>query len=316
MKRFLQATAALSMFAIGGAAQDIPVLSKLIGTQPVMGNAVKGAPYSAEESTESLQVLADGTRISHQSQVAVYRDGEGRVRRDSPTEITIWDPVASVSYTLNPKSMTAVKLAMSRATLYTTAAGARIFSDRSVTITEPPARNQAAATDVQKLAESLDKLKAELAQAESATSTNGGMMVNGSPATEQTMTAMTKKLLAAREKLSQVNADTGMSSKAESLGRQLMYGVAADGTRTTTTIEVGAIGNDRPIQVVSERWYSTELQTLVMTRRTDPRTGEETFRLANIKTGEPGADLFLLPPGYQVTDTSVTFLAKPVKKEE
>ena len=81
-----------------------------------------------------------------------------------------------------------------------------------------------------------------------------------------------------------------------------MEGVNAEGSRTTSTIEAGAVGNDRPIQVVSERWYSPDLQTAVMTRRNDPRTGEEIFRLTNIRRAEPGAYLFQVPAGYQMVD--------------
>ena len=57
----------------------------------------------------------------------------------------------------------------------------------------------------------------------------------------------------------------------ESLGKQNIGGVEAEGTKTTVTIPAGAIGNERPIEIVSERWYSPELQIVVMTRHIDPR---------------------------------------------
>src|SRR5262249_23490143 len=75
----------------------------------VMGPAVKGAPYSGEEVSSSSQGLADGTNIHHESRTTVYRDSEGRVRRETPDQITIMDPVAGTSYFLNPKTMTAQK---------------------------------------------------------------------------------------------------------------------------------------------------------------------------------------------------------------
>ncbi len=80
----------------------------------------------------------------------------------------------------------------------------------------------------------------------------------------------------------------------------MMEGVNAEGVRVTTTIEQGAIGNDRPIQSITERWYSQELQTNVMTKRTDPRNGEEVVKLTNVHRGEPSPVLFELPPGYTV----------------
>ena len=50
------------------------------------------------------------------------------------------------------------------------------------------------------------------------------------------------------------------------------------------------------------RWYSDELQMMVSSKRSDPRTGDETFRLTNIRLGEPGAYLFQAPSGYQISE--------------
>jgi hypothetical protein len=80
---------------------------------------------------------------------------------------------------------------------------------------------------------------------------------------------------------------------------QSIEGVLSEGTGSSETIPAGAIGNDKPIQVVNERWYSSELKTLTMTKHSDPRTGEETFRLTNIRRGEPSPDLFQPPAGCQ-----------------
>jgi hypothetical protein len=88
----------------------------------------------------------------------------------------------------------------------------------------------------------------------------------------------------------------------ESLGSQMMEGVMADGTRITHTIAAGAIGNEHEIKVVSETWYSKDLQTVVMSRHTDPRMGESTFKLTNIQRTEPDATLFQVPAGFKVTE--------------
>ncbi len=88
----------------------------------------------------------------------------------------------------------------------------------------------------------------------------------------------------------------------ESIGTQVIEGVNAEGTRSVSTIEAGSIGNDRPISITSETWYSPDLKMPVLTKRTDPRTGDETFRLTNIRRGEPGAYLFQPPAGYQISD--------------
>ncbi|MGA7187914.1 MAG: hypothetical protein WBY66_05400 [Candidatus Acidiferrales bacterium] len=85
-----------------------------------------------------------------------------------------------------------------------------------------------------------------------------------------------------------------------SLGTQTIGGVSAQGTRYTRTIPAGAIGNTKPIVVVSERWYSPDLQMVVMTKRSDPRSGDTTFQMTDVQLGEPAASLFQVPPDYAV----------------
>lgn len=75
---------------------------------------VKGQPYSAELLNESVQVLGDGTKISSKTSGSVYRDVDGRTRRDESAaqgqkSTTIFDPIASVSLTLNQTSKTVSK---------------------------------------------------------------------------------------------------------------------------------------------------------------------------------------------------------------
>ena len=83
-----------------------------------------------------------------------------------------------------------------------------------------------------------------------------------------------------------------------SLGTQMVNGVSAQGTRTTRTIPAGAIGNERAIVITVERWYSPDLQTNVLIKRSDPRTGENVFQLTNIVRSEPDASLFQVPADY------------------
>jgi hypothetical protein len=78
-------------------------------------------------------------------------------------------------------------------------------------------------------------------------------------------------------------------------------GVQAQGTRTTTTIPAGDIGNERPINIVDERWYSPDLKMSVMTKHSDPRNGETNFQLKNINRSSPPPNLFEVPSDYMVT---------------
>src|SRR5215831_18471415 len=122
MRRFFAMTTIVLLAAAAAAAQDdraeqfvrldkMAAQVKMMGVQgAVMGKTVKGAPYSGVEINENTQVLADGTRIHNESQTQVYRDSEGRVRRETANDVTIFDPVGNASYVLNSKNQTARKL--------------------------------------------------------------------------------------------------------------------------------------------------------------------------------------------------------------
>lgn len=85
-----------------------------------------------------------------------------------------------------------------------------------------------------------------------------------------------------------------------SLGTQTISGVPAQGTRYTRTIPAGAIGNQNPIVITTEKWYSPDLQMVVLRKHDDPRTGETITQLTNIQRGEPDAGLFAVPSDYTV----------------
>ena len=89
--------------------------------------------------------------------------------------------------------------------------------------------------------------------------------------------------------------------KKEELGTQTINGIPAQGTRYTRTIPAGQIGNDKPISIVSERWYSPDLQIVVKSTRNDPRFGSTTYAVTNIQRQEQAASLFAVPSDYTVT---------------
>ena len=88
--------------------------------------------------------------------------------------------------------------------------------------------------------------------------------------------------------------------KKESLGTQTISGIMAEGTRTTRTIPAGEIGNEKALQIVSERWVSTDLQILLKSTRTDPRSGTTTYAVTNVQRTEPAATLFTVPADFTV----------------
>ncbi|MHB8499436.1 MAG: hypothetical protein ACYDCG_05315 [Candidatus Acidiferrales bacterium] len=88
--------------------------------------------------------------------------------------------------------------------------------------------------------------------------------------------------------------------KKESLGTETIDGLVAEGTRITHIIPAGQIGNDKPLQVVSERWYSPDLQIVMKSTRTDPRFGTTTYTVTSIQRTEPAITLFTVPADYTV----------------
>jgi hypothetical protein len=248
------------------------------GTEMAMdGAVVKGAPYSADASTETSQTLADGNRIHRTSKSALYRDSEGRTRREQtlgevgplvasggPIQtVVINDPVAGTTYMLNSRDKTAHKMPGKAQVMMMTGADMKAKA----------------------------KIKAEHEHM------IGGGVVSAGPG----LPDVGVQSFAVR--INGPAAEGDMKNiKAESLGTQMMEGVAVDGTRTTLTIPAGSIGNDRAIEVVTEQWYSKQLQTTVMTKTTDPRMGETVYKLSNIKLDEPAQSLFTVPSDYQVID--------------
>lgn len=107
-------------------------------------------------------------------------------------------------------------------------------------------------------------------------------------------------LLLADAKRNAAQATTWLVRTTRDLGKQVMEGVNSEGSLSISIVPTGQIGNDRPIETTTERWYAPELRVEVMSRSHDPRTGETLFRLTNIRRSEPDASRFRIPPGFSV----------------
>lgn len=261
---------------------------------------VKGAPYSAQSVTEMVQTLADGNRIVRKNTAAVYRDGEGRTRRDQtlgaigpfaaagdpPQTFFINDPVAGVNYILEPRSRIARKLALPKWHLEEGKSG----TIRTVIKTDPSKKSDPKIVT--------EDIIGTAPVAATRVTVQGRHPGAGEFEVALPATAHGDGFGVTEFDSNPLSSDT----KKEELGKQTVEGVEAEGSRTTTTIPAGAVGNEAPIQIVSERWYSPELQTVVMTRHSDPRFGETTFRLTNINRSEPARSLFEVPSDYTVKE--------------
>ena len=248
------------------------------------GKVVKGAPYSGEAVTETIQTLSDGNRIINKFTSLVYRDSEGRTRREQSLKglgvlgvgeepfktIFINDPVAGVTYSLDSKSHIAHK---------------------SAPFTFELSRKGGTGTGV---------TTSQIQTFEFKVGAGGGAAGSSNLIMAPPPLPGGPEAAGAATFVFRTGKGPNTNEKKEDLGKQLIEGVEAEGTRTTITIPAGEIGNERPIEIVSERWYSPELQLVVMTRHSDPRMGETTYKLTNINRTEQAKSLFEVPPDYTI----------------
>ena len=264
----------------------------------VPGPVVKGKPYSARSITESTQMLADGNRITERNESVIYRDSEGRTRleqtlggigpfqSDQPvTMINIHDPVADKSYMLDPaeriaREMPQFKMAIAhdQALLNIEQAEVAGGETRAVFNVAVPAPAPVPAP-----------LGAGTASVTVIQRTEGDQNVRVYTRAERGVVVSPFP-----------EGTTGAYEPAEDLGEQVLEGLLVKGTRMTDTIPAGTIGNDRQIDIVTERWYSKDIDAMVLERHSDPRFGETTYRLVNVVRGEPSPDLFQVPQGYEI----------------
>jgi hypothetical protein len=88
----------------------------------------------------------------------------------------------------------------------------------------------------------------------------------------------------------------------EDLGSRNIAGMDTVGARETTTTSAGVMGNDRPLTSVSEFWHSDQLGINLLSMRSSPFFGKQTFTITELTPGEPDPRLFELPAGYKVSD--------------
>jgi hypothetical protein len=261
---------------VAGAAQgqELPQLFQLQTRLPIETKALKGAPYSAEVVNDHTQVLSDGNRIVQHSTGRVYRDSEGRVRREEDRakggpSISIVDPVAGVSYQLDPDRHIAWKT---------------------------PSRVGVAIMDKLDAAK-VEAMKEQLAKVEAEFKTQIAEHQAGDGSHQQTIVISGGRSNVATSRREQRTDET--------LPARTLEGLRVEGRRTTTTIAAGTIGNELPIVTVSEEWRSPDLQVLVQTERKDPRGGDSSYRLQGISRAEPLSSLFQIPSDYEVRETGI-----------
>jgi hypothetical protein len=88
----------------------------------------------------------------------------------------------------------------------------------------------------------------------------------------------------------------------EDLGTRSIAGVETLGRRETRTIEPGEMGNDQALIATNETWHSQELGINLLSIRSGPIVGKQTFTITELSSSDPDSRLFELPAGYTVTD--------------
>lgn len=270
-----QTTSEVPPMIIGGEMGQVAVHGKAgvvtMGFEGMDASPVKGAPFCANISTEHTQQFADGNRIHTTNTSSLCRDSEGRIRRESDLNF-----LGAV-----PQSASDRKLV----TIVDPVAGFRYVLDtkektaRKMPLMLPKDIGVAAKTG-----------GPETAQA-------GGHVFQyrvedaGGPGTANAF------YIARNGKAAEEPAPT-----TENLGDQTINGIHATGTRITTTIAAGKMGNELPILVTSEQWYSPELKATVMTKHSDPWAGELKTQFTNVNTSEPDASLFTVPSDYTIVN--------------
>ena len=241
-------------------------------TGKMFGSPVQGAPYSATITNESVQTLADGNRIVQSSTGTTARDSHGRTRQDAPLP-----PIGNLS-AANAPHLVFIMDPVTQVS-YTLNLTDKTAEKMSIPSGAPgPSAATAGARQV-------------------FVTQSGAVQVPDAPPPPPAI-AIAKSL----------GSEEHAELTTEDLGTETMEGLLVTGTRTTRTIPAGEIGNEKPIRIVTEVWTSPDLKTIVYSKRSDPRMGEQTFKLANIVRAEPDASLFTVPADFKLTDGPQNFI--------
>lgn len=302
--------AGLLLFILAGVAtyaqQEARVIAEIAASND---RTIKNAPFSAEAVSESVQTLADGNRIVRSSTSKLYRNSEGRFRRETDggsagvfgttfslgQGTTILDPVVGQRVLLDTLRGTARISSLGGGQNVTIArSGGGTLTEQQRAEIEGKVATVKTLTEAQR-AEFAEKARVYERQLEELRAKSPAVAVAG---TGEGVTTVTDS--GSFTFLTSAGSASQYETRTEDLGTRDHEGVMAEGTRRITTIPAGAIGNERPIEIVYERWYSKELGLTVYSKQSDPRFGEQTYRVTNIVRAEPDPSLFTVPNSYRI----------------
>jgi hypothetical protein len=264
----------------------------------MMVKAVKNAPYSAEAVSERQQNLADGNQIVRKTSSMSYRDSAGRTRQEMRDDkgdvqtVTIHDPVESTTYILSPRTKTATKVTVNKELGKAAAEAARAKIDQLRKEGKLPAERR-----------EIIIRQFEGREGEMKVRVGDGTSLR-IEAPNMTVSPGSRDMLVRLGPLTGALGDVKWSKNAttKELGTRDIEGVKAEGKLRSYEIPAGEVGNRNAIVVSDESWYSPELQVTLLTKHSDPRAGDNIYRLTSLKREEPAPSLFTVPSDYTVKD--------------
>lgn len=269
------AASAMGTFAQTGGKPARVALEGRMATDIIIAGVTKNTPFSADESGETVRILPDGNRIVQSWTGKMARNSQGRIRRDITSGQAGEGFARPLVFGGGIASPAVVALG--------TGDGKHVFTTKFDAEMGAVSRAAVAGTPdgsgVTIVTTGNDEAKRVVLSKIEATVAGEGVRLGGDAE-------------AIRVMLPKSAQDGKFQTSKESLGTRDFGGVQADGVRLTTTFAPGAVGNERDIVVTSETWWSKELGVLVYSKRTDPRTGEQTYQMSNIVRSEPDPSLF------------------------
>jgi hypothetical protein len=302
------------------------IAGQILGAERI----VKGAPYCAQAVHETVQPLADGNRIVHQQTSQLCRDGEGRTRQEVERQgrhvVYLRDPVSGENWLLEPDRKTARYLGGGRPEADVQREQAERMRDYNDKMRDYNERMRDYARKMRDWArEHGERVRDALGSGESApkAETPRPPAVPAAPRAPQAVVIAPAE---SGQEVRVIRIETpigplapmppipaavtmrmeplmvmGQDVRTDKLPPREIEGVKVTGSRSTSTIPAGKIGNEKPIVIAREVWTSPELKLTVSSVTKDPRSGDQSYQLRNIRRAEPEAALMRVPADFQKT---------------
>ncbi|MBO0910485.1 MAG: hypothetical protein J2P13_01730 [Acidobacteria bacterium] len=225
---------------------------------------VKGVPFCATVVTEHTQLFPDGNRIHTSDESSLCRDNQGRTRREAGLNLL--------------------------------EAGSQTAPPKLITIMDPVA-------GYRYLLDSESKVAHRIPLGRGGPVPEANAPAKGQVVMYESVGAGGPEISIGRDVFFKTGRLQSPDAEAtERLPEQDIEGIHATGKRMTTTIAAGKMGNEQPMTITSEQWYSEELKATVMTRHIDPWAGELKTQFKDVNRASPDPSLFALPADYKIVD--------------